>query len=115
MRKAKLIAALGLLALAAMPAFAEDQLKVAIGQINNWENQAPTLGQTPDFQKHGWLRMSAPGRRRNHAAVISGRPISARASVLRLRALSKGARSHPRFTGTGDLFGTSKPTRRSKA
>ena len=24
---------------------AEDQLKVAIGQINNWENQAPTLGQ----------------------------------------------------------------------
>ena len=26
-------------------ALAEDQLKVAIGQINNWENQAPTLGQ----------------------------------------------------------------------
>ena len=28
-------------ALAAAPASAEDQLRVAIGQINNWENQAP--------------------------------------------------------------------------
>ena len=32
---------------------AEDQLKVAIGQINNWENQAPTLGQDAGiFKRH---------------------------------------------------------------
>ena len=42
------------LALAAAPAAAEDQLKIAIGQINNWENQAPTLGQDAGiFKKHG--------------------------------------------------------------
>src|SRR5258708_13278736 len=33
---------------------ADDQLKVAIGQINNWENQMPTLGQDAGiFKKHG--------------------------------------------------------------
>ncbi|MEX0589938.1 MAG: ABC transporter substrate-binding protein, partial [Xanthobacteraceae bacterium] len=32
---------------------AQDSLKVAIGQINNWENQAPTLGQDVGiFKKH---------------------------------------------------------------
>src|SRR6267378_1206626 len=41
-------------ALAAPQAKAEDDLKVAIGQINNWENQAPTLGQDAGiFKKHG--------------------------------------------------------------
>ena len=35
------------------PARAQDQLKVAIGQINNWENQAPTLGQDAGiFKRH---------------------------------------------------------------
>src|SRR6516225_7082951 len=38
----------------ATAARAEDQLKVAIGQINNWENQMPTLGQDAGiFKKHG--------------------------------------------------------------
>src|SRR6202163_1613101 len=38
----------------ATSAQAEDQLKVAIGQINNWENQAPTLGQEAGiFKKNG--------------------------------------------------------------
>jgi hypothetical protein len=47
------IALLAPLALTAAPASAEDQLKVAIGQINNWENQAPTLGQDAGiFKKH---------------------------------------------------------------
>src|SRR5258708_24829922 len=33
---------------------ADDQLKVAIGQINNWENQMPTLGQDAGiFKKYG--------------------------------------------------------------
>jgi len=36
------------------PASAEDVLKVAIGQITNWENQPATLGmQAGIFQKHG--------------------------------------------------------------
>ena len=39
------IAALALLALGVSPAVAQDTLKIAIGQINNWENQAPTLGE----------------------------------------------------------------------
>ena len=38
----------------AVAASAEDQLKVAIGQINNWENQPPTLGQDAGiFKKYG--------------------------------------------------------------
>ncbi|HEY2756624.1 MAG TPA: hypothetical protein VGJ01_12890, partial [Pseudolabrys sp.] len=49
--------ALGLvvpLASMSAPAMAEDALKVAMGQINNWENQAPTLGQDAGiFKKHG--------------------------------------------------------------
>ena len=32
---------------------AQDTLKIAIGQINNWENQAPTLGEDAGiFKKH---------------------------------------------------------------
>ena len=52
-----IVGALGLivpLALTGQPAAAEDQLKVAMGQINNWENQSPTLGQDAGiFKKHG--------------------------------------------------------------
>ena len=46
--------ALALVALFTLtPARGEDQLKVAIGQINNWENQAPTLGQDAGiFKRH---------------------------------------------------------------
>ena len=43
------VAGLPVLWLAALfaiaPAHAQDALKIAIGQINNWENQPPTLGQ----------------------------------------------------------------------
>ncbi|MFI4960358.1 MAG: ABC transporter substrate-binding protein, partial [Hyphomicrobiales bacterium] len=60
MQKFKNIAAaLGLivpLALAGTQACAEDTLKLVIGQINNWENQAPTLGQDAGiFKKHGLI------------------------------------------------------------
>src|SRR6516165_8616010 len=45
--------ALAAVAFSAASARAEDQLKVAIGQINNWENQAPTLGQDAGiFKRH---------------------------------------------------------------
>jgi NitT/TauT family transport system substrate-binding protein len=49
-----LAAALAALAWMCAPATAQDTLKVAIGQINNWENQPATLGmQAGIFQKHG--------------------------------------------------------------
>jgi NitT/TauT family transport system substrate-binding protein len=112
MRKTTLIAALGLLALAAMPASAEDQLKVAIGQINNWENQPPTLGQDAGiFKKHGLVleNVGTQGAGETIQAVISGSAdigggVGA-AGVM--RAFSKGAPVRilaPAFTGTGDLY-----------
>ena len=49
-------------------AAAQDTLKIAIGQINNWENQAPKLGQDAGiFKKHN-LKMRIvrhAGRRRD--------------------------------------------------
>ena len=56
-------------------ASAEDQLKVAIGQINNWENQAPTLGQDAGiFKKHGLVleNVGTRGAGETMQAVISG-------------------------------------------
>ncbi|MGD9925709.1 MAG: ABC transporter substrate-binding protein, partial [Pseudorhodoplanes sp.] len=55
------IGAAVLAALVASPAFAEDQLKIAIGQINNWENQPPTLGQDAGFFKKHNLKIEAVG------------------------------------------------------
>jgi NitT/TauT family transport system substrate-binding protein len=112
MRKTTLLAALGLLALVAMPASAEDQLKVAIGQINNWENQPPTLGQDAGiFKKHGLVleNVGTAGAGETIQAVISGSAdigggVGA-AGVM--RAFSKGAPVRilaPAFTGTGDLY-----------
>ena len=108
-------AALGLvvpLALAGTPACADDQLKLAIGQINNWENQAPTLGQDAGiFKKHGLVleNVGTQGAGETIQAVISGSAdIGAgvgAASIM--RAFSKGAPVRilaPMFTGTGDLF-----------
>ena len=112
MRKTKLIAALGLLALAAMPASAEDQLKLAIGQINNWENQPPTLGQDAGiFKKHGLVleNVGTQGAGETIQAVISGSAdIGAGVGAAGvMRAFSKGAPVRilaPAFTGTGDLY-----------
>lgn len=110
-----LAAALGValpLAFAAQPAAAEDTLKVAIGQINNWENQQPTLGQDAGiFKKHGLVleNVGTQGAGETIQAVISGSAdighgVGA-AGVM--RAFSKGAPVRilaPAFTGTGDLF-----------
>mgnify|MGYP003502389081 CR=1 FL=1 len=50
----RLALALALFALGLSAASAQDTLKIAVGQINNWENQAPTLGQDAGiFKKHG--------------------------------------------------------------
>ena len=57
------------------PASAEDKLKIAIGQINNWENQAPTLGQDAGiFKKHGLVleNIGTQGAGETIQAVISG-------------------------------------------
>jgi NitT/TauT family transport system substrate-binding protein len=108
-------AALGLivpLALAGTPASAEDQLKVAIGQINNWENQAPTLGQDAGiFKKHGLVleNVGTQGAGETIQAVISGSAdIGAGVGAAgAMRAFSKGAPVRilaPAFTGTGDLY-----------
>ena len=107
--------ALGLvvpLALAAHPAAAEDTLKLVIGQINNWENQAPTLGQDAGiFKKHGLVleNTGTQGAGETIQAVISGSAdIGAGVGVAgAMRAYSKGAPVRllmPAFTGTGDLY-----------
>src|SRR5664279_1019029 len=109
------IAALGLivpLALAGTPAFADDTLKLAIGQINNWENQPPTLGQDAGiFKKHGLVLESVgtQGAGETIQAVISGSAdIGAGVGAAGvMRAFSKGAPVRilaPAFTGTGDLY-----------
>jgi NitT/TauT family transport system substrate-binding protein len=107
--------ALGLvapLALTAGPASAEDHLKVAIGQINNWENQAPTLGQDAGiFKKHNLVleNVGTRGAGETIQAVISGSAdIGAGVGAAGvMRAFSKGAPVRilaPAFTGTGDLY-----------
>lgn len=107
-------AAFGAVVLAAIasPAFAQDQLKIAIGQINNWENQPPTLGQDAGiFKKHN-LQLEAVGTQgagETIQAVISGSAdLGAGVGVAgAMRAFSKGAPVRillPAFTGTGDLY-----------
>ena len=108
-------AALGMmvtLALAAGPASAEDTLKLVIGQINNWENQAPTLGQDAGiFKKHGLIleNTGTQGAGETIQAVISGSADigTGVGAAGAMRAFSKGAPVRilaPAFTGTGDLY-----------
>jgi NitT/TauT family transport system substrate-binding protein len=109
------VATLGLmlpLVFVVQPASAEDQLKIAIGQINNWENQAPTLGQDAGiFKKHG-ITLDAVGTQgagETIQAVISGSAdLGAGVGAAGvMRAFSKGAPVlilAPMFTGTQDLY-----------
>jgi NitT/TauT family transport system substrate-binding protein len=110
-----IIGALGLvlpLAVSGSHASAEDTLKLVIGQINNWENQAPTLGQDAGiFKKHGLVleNTGTQGAGETIQAVISGSAdIGAGVGAAgAMRAFSKGAPVRilaPAFTGTGDLF-----------
>ncbi len=110
-----IVGALGLivpLALGMTAALAEDQLKLAIGQINNWENQPPTLGQDAGiFKKHGLVleNVGTQGAGETIQAVISGSAdIGAGVGAAGvMRAFSKGAPVRilaPAFTGTGDLY-----------
>jgi NitT/TauT family transport system substrate-binding protein len=102
----------GALALLTLPAAAEDSLKLAIGQINNWENQAPTLGQDAGFfKKHGLVleNYGTAGAGETVQAVISGSAdIGGGVGVAGvMRAYAKGAPVRilaPAFTGTSDLY-----------
>jgi NitT/TauT family transport system substrate-binding protein len=112
MKISSVAAALALGVLCASPAAAEDTLKIAIGQINNWENQAPTLGEAAGiFKKHN-LRVEAFGTQgagETIQAVVSGSAdLGAGVGVAGvMRAFTKGAPVRillPAFTGTGDLY-----------
>jgi NitT/TauT family transport system substrate-binding protein len=100
------------LALGATQAPAQDTLKIAIGQINNWENQAPTLGEDAGiFKKHS-LKIEAFGTQgagETIQAVVSGSAdLGAGVGVAGvMRAFARGAPVRvllPAFTGTGDLY-----------
>ena len=96
----------------AQPAAAQDTLKIAIGQINNWENQAPTLGQDAGFFKKRNLvleNFGTAGAGETLQAVISGSADIGGGVGLAgaMRAFSKGAPVRvvlPAFTGTSDLY-----------
>ena len=114
MRLAIVKGALALVAplLLAPPASAQDVLKIAVGQINNWENQAPTLGEDIGiFKKHN-LKIEAFGTQgagETIQAVISGSAdLGAGVGVAGvMRAFARGAPVRillPAFTGTGDLY-----------
>ena len=100
------------LALAATAASAEDTLKMVIGQINNWENQAPTLGSDAGiYKKHGLVieATGTQGAGETIQAVISGSADLGGGVGLAgvMRAYSKGAPVRvllPAFTGTGDIY-----------
>ena len=98
--------------LLASPALAQDKLKVAIGQINNWENQVPTLGmQAGIFQKHKieLENFGTQGAGETLQPIISG---SAQIGIGvgtsgAMRAFAKGAPVRALaagFTGTNDIF-----------
>jgi NitT/TauT family transport system substrate-binding protein len=95
-----------------LPAAAQDTLKIAIGQINNWENQAPTLGQDAGiFKKYNLVleNFGTAGAGETVQAVISGSADIGGGVGLAgaMRAFSKGAPVRvilPAFTGTSDLY-----------
>jgi NitT/TauT family transport system substrate-binding protein len=106
------IAVIAALMVAGAPAWAQDQLKVAIGQINNWENQAPTLGQDAGiFKKHNLVleNFGTAGAGETMQPIISGSAdIGAGVGVAGvMRAYARGAPVRilsPAFTGTGDIY-----------
>ncbi len=111
----QLLCAVGLIApltLAAGAARADDTLKMVMGQINNWENQSPSLGQEVGiYKKHGLVveMTGSQGAGETIQAVISGSAdLGGGVGVAgALRAMAKGAPIRillPAFTGTSDLY-----------
>jgi len=106
------LALLAALPVASRQASAQDALKVAIGQINNWENQAPTLGQDAGiFRKHGLVleNFGTQGAGETIQPILSGSAdIGAGVGVAGvMRAFARGGPVRllaPMFTGTGDIY-----------
>ena len=106
------IALVAALSGASSAARADDQLKVAIGQINNWENQMPTLGQDAGiFKKYGLTldNFGTAGAGETMQPIIAGSAdIGIGVGVAGvMRVFAKGAPVRillPAFTGTGDLY-----------
>ena len=105
------------IALAATPASAADKIKVAIGQIDAWANQIPTLGmQAGIFQKHGieLENFGTQGAGETLQAVISGSAdigIGIGTSGA-MRAFVRGAPIRviaAAYAGTGDQYWYVKP------
>ncbi len=104
--------ALALAAFAPPALHADDTLKVAIGQINNWENQAPTLGQDAGiFKKYGLTleTFGTAGAGETLQPIISGSAdIGIGVGVAgAMRAFAAGAPVRilaPAFTGSTDLY-----------
>jgi len=100
------------LTFAAVPLHAEDRIKVAIGQINNWENQAPTLGEAAGiFKKHGLVleTFGTAGAGETLQPIISGSAdIGIGVGIAGvMRAYASGAPVRilaPAYTGSNDLF-----------
>jgi NitT/TauT family transport system substrate-binding protein len=100
------------LASMATGAQAQDQFKVAIGQINNWENQMPTLGQDAGiFKKYNLVleNFGTAGAGETIQPIISGSADIGIgvgvAGVMRVFARGGPVRVLlPAFTGTGDLY-----------
>ncbi len=91
---------------------AQETLNVAIGQIDNWENQMPTLGQDAGFFKKRGLVLNnfgTQGTEETLKAVVSGKAdigIAIGTSAA-MRAFVDGAPVRvllPCFTGTDDLY-----------
>ena len=111
------------LALSATPASAQDKIKVAIGQIDAWANQIPTLGmQAGIFQKHGieLENFGTQGAGETLQAVISGSAdigIGIGTSGA-MRAFVRGAPIRviaAAYAGTGDQYWYVKPDSALKA
>jgi NitT/TauT family transport system substrate-binding protein len=106
------IAFIAALTVPAVSAQAQDQLKLAIGQINNWENQAPTLGQDAGiFKKHNLVLESfgtAGAGETMQPVIAASADIGAGVGVAGvMRAYARGAPVRilaPMFTGTGDIY-----------
>ena len=96
----------------AAPAGAQDTVKVAVGQIDAWANQVPTLGMKAGiFQKHGIVleNFGTQGAGETLQAVISG---SADIGIGvgtpgAMRAFAKGAPVRvlaAAYTGVEDIY-----------
>ena len=108
----KSFAAVAFAATLSMPAFAQDTLKVAVGQIEVWSAVGPTLGEKAGFFKKHGLNVeiiNAAGAGETVQAVISGSAdvaINVGISGV-LRAFQKGAPIRilgANYTGGGDIF-----------